>query len=231
MGRQERSVIVLVPVMMVAAAAAWAVLVMFMVMMVVVMLVLVRMIVAVRMPMVMAVRMGVAVPMAMMVVMVPMIVVAHMSAALRPERALNRGHGAALSARQLRQGRVVLDIKSIIRDLDEAVIAAEMPGKAHEAQGVFGPHLQLRFDGRLHLDELPVLEPQGVAIVDGGLHIEIEMDLGPAYTFERTMAAVPGRVVEGDRVDDAVGLHGGLADDGGDAGHGLVSVCDRLTLR
>jgi hypothetical protein len=28
-------------------------------------------------------------------------------------------------------------------------------------------------------------------------------------------------VVEGDRGDDTVGLHGGLADDGGDAGHGL----------
>jgi hypothetical protein len=38
-------------------------------------------------------------------------------------------------------------------------------------------------------------------------------------------------VVEGDGVDDAVGLHGGLADDGGDAGHGFVSVCDRVRLR
>jgi hypothetical protein len=38
-------------------------------------------------------------------------------------------------------------------------------------------------------------------------------------------------MVERDDVDDAVGLHGGLADDGGDAGHGTVSVCDRVKLR
>jgi hypothetical protein len=30
-------------------------------------------------------------------------------------------------------------------------------------------------------------------------------------------------MIEGHRVDDTVGLHGRLADDGGDAGHGFVS--------
>jgi hypothetical protein len=38
-------------------------------------------------------------------------------------------------------------------------------------------------------------------------------------------------MVEGNRGDDAVGLHGRLADDGGDAGHGFVSVCNRLRLK
>jgi hypothetical protein len=37
------------------------------------------------------------------------------------------------------------------------------------------------------------------------------------------MAAIPRAMVEGHRVDDTVGLHGRLADDGGDAGHGFVS--------
>jgi hypothetical protein len=41
------------------------------------------------------------------------------------------------------------------------------------------------------------------------------------------MAAVAGFMVEGNRIDDTIGLHGGLADDGGDAGHGLVSAKDR----
>jgi hypothetical protein len=30
-------------------------------------------------------------------------------------------------------------------------------------------------------------------------------------------------MIEGDRIDHAVGLDGGLADDGGDAGHDFVS--------
>ena len=200
-----------------------------------VMLVLVRMIVSVRMPLIMAVSVGVpmavAVRMAMIMMMVPMIVVTHMGAALRLERTLHRGHGAALSAGQFRQGRVVLDVEGIIRDLDEAVIAAEMPGKAHEAQRVLSLHLQQGFRLSLHLDELPVLKTQGIAVVDGGFHVEIEMDLGSALAFQRPMAAVSRRVVESDGVDNAVGLHGGLADDGGDAGHGFVSVCDRLRLR
>ncbi len=75
----------------------------------------------------------------------------------------------------------------------------------------------------LHLDQLAVLEPQGVAVVDGGLHVEIEMDLRPRLARQMRMALAPRRMVERDRVDHAVGLHGGLADDGGDAGHGVVS--------
>jgi hypothetical protein len=38
-------------------------------------------------------------------------------------------------------------------------------------------------------------------------------------------------VIESDRVDHTVGLYGGLADDGGDAGHGFVSVKGRVELR
>lgn len=217
--------IVLVPV--VAASAAGTVLVMGMI--VVIMLLLVRMIVAVGMPVVMAVRMRVIV--AVRMAMMPVIMIAHMGAALRLERTLHRGHGAALSARQFRQRRVVLDVEGVPSHLDEAVIAAEVPSEAHEAQGVLGLDLEQGLDRRSHLDELPVLEPQGVAVVDGGLHVEVEMDLSPALAFQCTMAAVSRRVVEGDGVDDAVGLHGGLADDGGDAGHGFVSVCDRVRLR
>src|SRR5687768_951817 len=166
--------------MMVAASAAGAVLVMGM--MIVIMLVVVCMIVAVGMSMVMIVRMSMAVALAvavrMTMIMMRMVVIAHMGAALRPERALHRGHGAALSARQFRQRRIVLDIEGVTRHLSEAVVAAEMPSKAHEAQGVLGLHLQQGLRLSLHLDKLPVLEPQGVAVVDGGLHVEIELDLG-----------------------------------------------------
>ena len=94
--------------------------------------------------------------------------------------------------------------------------------------GFSAPHLQQRFGRRLHLDELAILEPKGVAVVDGGLHVEIEMDLGAAPRPEHAVAPVARRMVERERVDDAVGLHGGLADDGGDAGHGVSrEKCDR----
>ena len=93
--------------------------------------------------------------------------------------------------------------------------------------GFSARHLQQRLGGRLDLDERAILEPKGVAVVDGGLHVEIEMDSVPRLALQMRVAAVAGRMVERDGVDDAVGLHGGLADDGGDAGHGDCLVGDR----
>jgi hypothetical protein len=71
------------------------------------------------------------------------------------------------------------------------------------------------------LNQASVFEAQRVAVVDGGLHIEIEMDLRAAFTLQMSMPAISRLMVKGHRIDDTVGLHGGLADDGGDAGHGL----------
>jgi hypothetical protein len=165
--------------------------------------------------------MGVLVRMAVMVVSVVMI--ARMGAALRPEGALHGRGRAALPPRQFGESRIVFDVEGIARDLHEAVLAAQMPGKARQAKGVLGPDLQKMLRRSLHLHQAAVLQPQGVAVVDGGLHVEIEQDLGSALAFQRPMAAVPCAMVEGHRVDDTVGLHGRFADDGGDAGHGFIS--------
>jgi hypothetical protein len=219
-------VIVLVPVVVTAAAARTVFMMMLMV--VVTMLVVMRLIMPMVM-MLMAVRMSVAVAMAltmavavtvMMVVML-MVVVADMGAALRLEGALDGSCRTTLPAHEFGHGRIVLDVEGVGRDFDRAMAAAEMPGEAREAQGILGPHLQQRLGRRPDLDELAVLEPQGIAVVDGGFHIEIEQDLGPALGPQRPLTAAAGLVVEGDRGDDTVRLHGGLADDGGDAGHGL----------
>jgi hypothetical protein len=219
-------VIVLVPVVVTAAAARTVFMMMLMV--VVTMLVVMRLIMPMVM-MLMAVRMSVAVAMAltmavavtvMMVVML-MVVVADMGAALRLEGALDGSCRTTLPAHEFGHGRIVLDVEGVCRDFDRAMAAAEMPGEAREAQGILGPHLQQRLGRSLDLDELAVLEPQGIAVVDGGFHIEIEQDLGPALGPQRPLTAAAGLVVEGDRGDDTVRLHGGLADDGGDAGHGL----------
>ncbi len=170
--------------------------------------------------------MGVSMGMTMMVVMsvvMPMVVVAVMGAALWSERALHRGGDAALPAHQFRDRWIVLHVNRIAGDLDEAMLAAEMPGQPHEAQRVLGPHLQQALGRGLDLDETPVLEPQGIAVVDGRFHVEIEQEFGPALPRQPRLTAVAGRVIERDRIDHAVGFHGGLADDGGDAGHGFVS--------
>jgi hypothetical protein len=220
MGRLQefkRSVIVLVAmVMMVAASAAMAVLVM------VPMIVIMRMLVVM---MLMRVAMGMVVTMivVMPVVVMVVIVITDMGAALRLERALHGHHGAALPAREFRKGRIVLDVESIIRDLGKAMVRAEMPSKTHETQRVLRLHLQQSLSLRLHLNEAAILQTQGIAVVDGGLHVKIEQDLGAALSLQRRLPAVSRLMVECHRVDDTVGLHGGLADDGGDAGHGFVS--------
>jgi hypothetical protein len=208
-----RSVIVLVlMVMMVAASATGTMLV------VVLMVMIVRMLVVV---MIMPVRM---VMMVMMIVtMMVMVVRADMGAALRLEGALHQGHGAALPTGEFRERRIVLDIEGIIRDLGEAVIAAEVPGEAHEAERVFRLHFQETFGLRLHLHESAILQAQRITVIDGGLHVEIEDDIGSRLTLERGLTAIARLMIERHRIDDTVSLHGGLADDGGNAGHSFVS--------
>ena len=210
--------VVLVPVVMAAPAARTM---LMMIMMVVVFVV--GMIV-----MLMGVGLGMGVSMGMMVVvmsvvMMPMVVVAVMGAALRPERALHRGGDAALPAHQFGHRRVVLHVDRIAGDLDEAMLAAEMPGQTHEAQRILGPHLQQALGRGLDLDETPVFEPQGIAVVDGRFHVEIEQEFGPALARQPRLTAVASRMIERDRIDHAVGFHGRFTDDGGDAGHGFVS--------
>jgi hypothetical protein len=206
--------IVLVPVVMAAPTART-------------MLMMVAVFVVSMIVMLMRVGLGMGVSMGMMVVVMsvvmPMVVVAVMGAALRPERALHRGGDAALPAHQFRHRRIVLHVDRIAGDLDEAMLAAEMPGQTHEAQRILGPHLQQALGRGLDLDETPVFEPQGIAVVDGRFHVEIEQDFSPALTRQPRLTAVASRVIERDRIDHAVGFHGGLADDGGDAGHGFVS--------
>jgi hypothetical protein len=212
--------IVLVPVMMAAPAARTMLMMIMMVAVFVVSMIVMLMRVGLGMGVSMGMTMMVVV---MSMVVMPMVVVAVMGAALRSERALHRGGDAALTAHQFRHRRIVLHVDRIAGDLDEAMLAAEMPGQPHEAQRVLGPHLQQALGRGLDLDEAPVLEPQGIAVVDGRFHVEIEQDFSPALARQPRLTAVAGRVIERDRIDHAVGFHGGLADDGGDAGHGFVS--------
>jgi hypothetical protein len=160
------------------------------------------------------------VAMVMMAVVV-MIMIAVMDALFRLEAPLDRCRDAALPAGQFGESGAVFDIEGVAGEFGKAVLAAEMPGEAHEAERVFGPHFQKLFGGGFHLNELAILEPQGVAVVDHRLHVEIEMDVRPLLAGQMRMAPASRRMIEGDRIDHAVELDGGLADDGGDAGHDL----------
>jgi hypothetical protein len=171
--------------------------------------------------MVLMMRVVMVVAMIMMAMsMVMVIMVAHMGALLRLEGAMHGRRRAALAPRQFGGGRIVHDIDCVRRHLGEAVLAAEVPGKAREAQGVLRPHLQKAFGGRLHKDEAPILQAQGIAVVENRLHLEVDVDMGPGLAMEMGLAARTGRMVQRHGIDHAVLLHGGLADDGNGAGHG-----------
>jgi hypothetical protein len=169
----------------------------------------------------------VVVVMVVVVIVVVMIVIAMVGALLGLERALHGDGDATLAARQLREGGAVLDIESVAGKFGKTMLATKMPGETHEAERVLGTHLEQFFGRSLHLDERPILQPEGVAVIDGGRHVEIEMDLGTGLTGQMRMALAARRMVERDRIDHAIRFHGGFADDGGDAGHGVSRANER----
>ena len=155
--------------------------------------------------------MVVAVVVTMMAVTVIVVVVAMVGALLRPKAALHGDDSAALAARQFGECRAVLDIKRVAGKFSEAVLAAEMPGETHQAKRIFGAYLQQLFGRRLHLNKRSILQPKGVTVVDGGLHVEIEMDLGPGLArcrcAWRRLRAAWSRVIVS---IDALGFTAGL---------------------
>jgi hypothetical protein len=168
-------VIVLVTMVMMVPASAAMVMLMVIVLMVMIVIVVSVVVMIVRV----GLCMGMGVRMAVTVMVMSMVVIAHMGAALGLEGALHRSGGAALSAHQFRDSRIVLDVEGVVRDLHETVLTAEVPGKPHEAQWIFSLDLQQRLGRSLHLNEEAVLEPERIAVVDGGFHVEVEQDLGP----------------------------------------------------
>jgi hypothetical protein len=166
---------------------------------------------AVLMPVVMAV-----VVMAVMIVMLTGVIVA---GTLGLERPRHRADTAALAAGEFGEPRIVRDVDRVRAQLRKHVSLPKMPGQADEPYGVLGADLEKTFRRRLDLDQPPILEHDGVAVVQGGRFVEIECEFDAAMGRERALAALPGRVVEPRRVGDAVRLDGGFADDAGGAQH------------
>jgi hypothetical protein len=203
------------------------------------MIVIVRVIVRVIVTVIVIVRMIVRVAMAVIVMsvvvmIVTMVIVAMMSmtlmtvvvtaivfvrAALRLEGAHHRSGRAALSAHQLGEDMVVLDIDRVCGHLSRGMPVAHVVGDLQETERVLGPDLQERLRRRLDLDEAAILELHRVAVVEGRGLGEIEQEIDPRVAFERDPAAMAALVVERDGVGDAVGLDGGFPDNGGGAQH------------
>lgn len=188
-----------------------------------VMMMFVTVIVGMRMIMRMAVAVMV-VPLVIMVMVImavmvmPVIVTAGavvVGGALGAEGAGDRGREAALSADQLGRSRRRRDEQDVRGDLGGHVAAAELPGQPHQPGGVLGVHLQKILRGSAHGHEPPVIETQGVAILQDRGFVERHREGQAALGDQGTRGRGPRRVVEAHRVGDLVGAHRGPADDGG----------------
>lgn len=224
-------VLIAVAVMVMTAAAAVAVNVLGMGMLV--LLVAMRLLPMRLMPMgvlmavvVMVVRVAVIVAvMVMTVVMmvVPAAAVIAMSVVmdllLRLERALDRRHGAALPTHELGQSGIIRDIERVRRHFRRDVIAAEMPGEAHQPQRVLGADLQQALRRGLDLHEAAILELQRIAVVQRSRLVQIDREFEPARRLHGNAAAVAILISEAERIDDALGADGGPANDGSGAKH------------
>lgn len=162
-------------------------------------------------------------PVIMAMLVMPMVIVAAVMAgdrALGPERPFDRRQAAALAAGQFGDGVVLRHIDRVRRHLHRRMGLAEMPEDTHQSQRVFRPHFQQLLIGRRNGDETAVLELEGVAVVELGVTRQIDGDGETAGRRQMRAGALPGQVVERDRIDDTLALHCGLADDGIGPWHG-----------
>ncbi len=212
-------IVVAVPMMVVIMAAAATFTMGMLVLVAVLMLVL--MLVLMRMTVVVGAMVMIEMAMVMMVVaaaaVVAMGVVMHLR--LRLEGPLDRRHHAALPAHQLSQRRIVGDVERIGRHFGRDVMAAEMPGEARQPQRVPGTNRQQAFRHGPDLHETAILQLEGIAVVQHCRLVERDLDLEPARRRRGHAAAIAVAVRETERVRDALGADGGLANEGVGAKH------------
>ena len=198
-------VVMIMMVMVVTAAAAMA------------MLMLVVMIVGMA-----GALMPVPVVMPMMVVSVIMPATVMRCGPVGTEGALHRRHRAAEAADGLGQRAVRQDIKRVRFRLGQHMGAAGQQGGAQQPGRVLRPHFQHPLGGGPHQRQAAVLQLQGVAVVEQRGAGQRQIDGQAAVAAQRSSfprLQVAGPVIERDGVDDAVGLDGGAAGDGGGAWH------------
>jgi hypothetical protein len=139
---------------------------------------------------------------------------------LGPERAGHGSPGAALAPHHLGRGGMVLQVESIGGNLDREVLAAGLVGEFHQARRVLGPHLQEPLGRALDLNESPILQLQGIAVVQRPGPVNVHREGKAVLSPHRARQSRAAPAIEGQGIDHPLGLDGGLADDGGGAEHG-----------
>lgn len=206
-------IVITVAVMVVIMAATLAVSVMVL-MCVIVAMVLVMMPMAVVMP-VMGMPVIVMIVPAAAVIAVGVMV----GLLLRLERALDIRHRTALAANQLGQSGMTGDIERVGRHFRRDMMAAEMPGEAHQPQRVLGTDFQKAFRSGLDLHEAAILQLQRIAVVQRRRLVEIDREFEPACSRHCDAVAVAVLISKAERIDDALGANSGFAKDGSGAKH------------
>jgi hypothetical protein len=162
----------------------------------------------------------VVVPVMVIVIMgVTMIVIADMHDRVRAERARHRARDATLRADDLGQMPIRRDEQRIGGNLDRMMMAADLPGGGKQPGRVLGRDLKELFRRGLHSDEPAILEPQRIAVIQRLALVERHRDGRAANGRHRAMQPLSGGMIEHQRVDDALGLDGGFADNRGGALH------------
>ena len=192
------------------------------------MIVLLSMLVLVVMRMIMAVvivmmPMAVVMTMMMIVMVVPAAAIVAMGVMmdlrLRLERTLDHRHRTALPAHQFAERGIVRDVEGIGRHLGCDMVPPEMPGETNQTQRVLGADLQQAFRCGLDLDQRAVFQPQGVAVVQHRGLVERDRELKSARRADADAIYRTVPMAQWQRIDDALGLDGGLAENGGGAKH------------
>ena len=162
--------------------------------------------------------------MAMFMIVVVMAVI--IGATLRLERTGHRRDSATLAAHHLGQHMIILDVDGVGGDFGRRVPVADMPGDAHQAQRILGANFEKVLRRGLDRDQTAILQLQRIAIGEALRSFEIDEDVQPTLARQRGAAALTRLMIERNAVNDAVGLHGGLANDAGGAEHGdLLNSC------
>jgi len=146
----------------------------------------------------------------MVVVMMPAVVVmmrlilrvpaTRIGAALGIERRLDLGHAGAKPSHHLLDHVIAADTQALGHDLHRQVSVAEMPGDAHEMQGIAGADFEQRLGRGDHLDQPSILQHQGVAAAQGDDLRQVQQEFQPARSRHRKAAPMPVFEFEHDRI-------------------------------
>ena len=173
----------------------------------------------------MACDMKVVVTVVVMVVAMGMTVVgvtvamAFIGTAFGLERPRNARNGTAQSTHHLGQDVVIFDVDRLGGDLGRRMAIADVPSDLGEPVGRLGADLEKGLRSRDDADQSAVFELERVAALRRGRLLQVEQKLRSLLACESHATAMAPLVVERDGIDDLVGFHGKLSDDGGGADH------------